>query len=249
LFSNFSEYHYFDEPFELLNQRLQRSNIIIDTNNKRALDAGCGGGRYTIALKKLGFKFVEGVDFSEININTAKSKQNNTEFSDIKYKIGNVLDLPYEDNRFDFVFSNGVLHHSESIEKGLSEMHRVMKKGGLGWIYLIEKPGGVHWDTIELLRRLIKPVDPELARLTLKLLGVPSNRVFYILDHIMVPINTRITINDIEKLLVDAGFNSLRRLDRGVDFDRIEHLKKIDHDNDAIWKYGVGEHRYIFSKS
>lgn len=43
-----------------------------------------------------------------------------------------ILDLPFEDESFDIVFCNHVLEHIEDDSKALSELYRVMKKGGWG---------------------------------------------------------------------------------------------------------------------
>ena len=66
------------------------------------------------------------------------------------------------------------------------------------------------------------------------------------LDHVMVPINLRLTAEDIVSALKTAGACSIRRLTRGVEFDRIESIHRRDPYADV--KYGVGEHRYVFSK-
>ena len=41
-----------------------------------------------------------------------------------------MLDLPYEDNSFNMVFSHGVLHHVPEIVKAEKEIHRVLRPGG-----------------------------------------------------------------------------------------------------------------------
>ena len=41
-----------------------------------------------------------------------------------------MLDLPFEDDTFDVVFSHGVLHHVPDIDGGQREIHRVLKPGG-----------------------------------------------------------------------------------------------------------------------
>lgn len=43
-----------------------------------------------------------------------------------------ILDLPFEDESFDIVFCNHVLEHIEDDKKAMSELYRVMKKGGWG---------------------------------------------------------------------------------------------------------------------
>lgn len=246
LFKNFNADKYFGEATELLKARLERNNIFPDNlSSKTVLDAGCGGGRYSAAWKQLGAKTVTGVDFSEIGINSAKERLKSVDL-DVNYQIEDVVNLSFENNSFDIVFSNGVLHHTRDCQSGVLEIVRVLKEGGMGWLYLIENPGGYFWDIIEILRIVMKDVDNETAREALKLLNVPTNRIFYILDHIMVPINLRWTDEEIQEVLKEGGAKNIQRLERGVDFDRIERL----HNNDpfAEIKYGVGEHRYVFTK-
>ena len=43
-----------------------------------------------------------------------------------------ILELPFEDNSFDFVFCNHVLEHIEDDSRAMSELYRVMRPGGTG---------------------------------------------------------------------------------------------------------------------
>lgn len=53
-------------------------------------------------------------------------------FSPIVDVKADILDLPFEDESFDIVFCNHVLEHIEDDGKAISELYRVMKKGGWG---------------------------------------------------------------------------------------------------------------------
>ncbi len=44
---------------------------------------------------------------------------------------GNVMDLPFESNFFDFIICNHVLEHVENVETALKEIHRTLKTGGI----------------------------------------------------------------------------------------------------------------------
>ena len=246
LFKAFDDEHYFDEAASLLRTRLTRNGIALErVRNWDVLDVGCGGGRYSAAWVKLGAKSVTGVDFSEIGIQTARERTAG-KFGNVKFEVGDVLAIPFPDNSFDCSFSNGVLHHTRDWKIGISEMVRVLKPDGFGWLYLIENPGGYFWDIIEILRVLMGPIDKSLARASLRILGIPTNRIFYILDHIMVPINLRLTESEIETSLTEAGAKDIHKLRRGTDFDRAEQI--YQQAPFAEMKYGVGEQRYIFTK-
>src|SRR5690606_9088266 len=53
-------------------------------------------------------------------------------FSPIVDVIADLLDLPFADEPFDVVFCNHVLEHIEDDRKAMSELFRVLKKGGWG---------------------------------------------------------------------------------------------------------------------
>ena len=247
LFEAFADASFWDEPKKLLQHRLERNGVSLESiKGKTVLDAGCGGGRYTVAWRLLGAASAVGVDVSTTGLADARKRVAQARIDNVEFKEGNVLQLPFPDHAFDIVFSNGVLHHSVDWARGVHELLRVMKPGGLGCLYLIENPGGLFWDLIEILRLVTEPVSRDLARASLRLIGIPGNRIFYMLDHVMVPINLRLTDGEIQLCLSAAGARDLRRLTRGADFDRIEQID-LGHPYARV-KYGVGEHRYVFSK-
>ncbi len=247
LFEGFSPESFWDETLNLLKLRLERNRIDPEVlRNKSLLDAGCGGGRYASAWRILGARPVVGVDISPRNIADAEARAREAKLSDVRFQVGDVLSLPFDDETFDVVFSNGVLHHTREWKTGIAEVMRVLRPGGNGWLYVIEKPGGLFWDSIEILRVITRDEDRATARRVLKLLGYPGNRIFYMLDHVMAPINLLLEPSEVEQTLVRYGAKNLRRLRRGTDFDRIERI--YQQEPYAEVKYGVGENRYWFSK-
>ena len=248
LFREFSPPSYFDEPSSLLRARLQRNSIEPSSwSRKTVLDAGCGGGRYTVAWRMLGARRVTGVDLSESGITDARRRIAKAHVNGVQFDRGDVLALPYEANQFAVVFSNGVLHHTVDWRRGISELVRVLEPAGLGWLYVIENPGGYFWDVIEMLRLVMRNEERDAVRRALADDAVPANRIFYMLDHVMVPINIRLTPHEVEDALRQSGAIGIRRLRRGADFDRVEALHRGDPY--AREKYGVGENRYVFTKA
>lgn len=247
LFKEFDQFSYFEESKNLLKTRLERNGIFPQNLDKlEVLDQGCGGGRYTVSWKLLGAKKATGIDFSSIGIEDAVHRVQNANIQNVSFIHGSVLDMPFKNESFDIVYSNGVLHHTDDWKKGIEELLRVLKKGGSGWLYLIENPGGIFWDKIEILRAILRRVNKKFAQEILKSFGIPMNRVFYMLDHVMVPINTRLTVKEITDALVDYGASDIIRLERGCDFDRSEAI--FQKKPFATEKFGVGEQRFWFSK-
>ena len=49
---------------------------------------------------------------------------------------GDARFLPCKDNSIDYIYSSGVLHHSDDVPKSISEIYRVLKPGGYAFIML-----------------------------------------------------------------------------------------------------------------
>ena len=98
------------------------------------LDAGCGTGLVTLGFYDAGFKPGKTValDLSLASLNLAMEqfgKERKTRKKNIIGVQGNVLQLPFEDESFDLVFSCGVLEYVP-LDEGLREMSRVLKSHG-----------------------------------------------------------------------------------------------------------------------
>ena len=60
----------------------------------------------------------------------AAARENTTDFSGVQYQIVDIQDIPYPENTFDMVIANMMLYHVPNLQKGLSEVRRVLKSGG-----------------------------------------------------------------------------------------------------------------------
>lgn len=98
-----------------------------------------------------------------------------------------VTDLSsWNDGSFDFVASNGVLHHTKNCNKGLKEHFRITKKGGIFWVYLYGA-GGIYWDIFDKLRPLLTDIPSSLVRAVLKKLDVREGLIYTYLDNLTAP--------------------------------------------------------------
>jgi len=96
------------------------------------LDVGCGTGRTTISLYRLGYK-VLGIDLVPEMIKNAKKISQEKNLA-INYETGNVTNLKYADNSFDnVIFSTngfGQIPGKSRRQKALDEIYRVIKHRG-----------------------------------------------------------------------------------------------------------------------
>ena len=98
---------------------------------KKVLDYGCGHGMHTIELARMGTKEVVGIDLSEESLKIAEERiQLLDPRSQILFKRMDAEALEFSNNSFDIVFDGGTFSSIE-LTKGLREIHRVLKPGGL----------------------------------------------------------------------------------------------------------------------
>ncbi|MBF0552992.1 MAG: class I SAM-dependent methyltransferase [Nitrospirae bacterium] len=92
------------------------------------LDVGCGAGWTTCLLAKV-CKMVDAFDISASSIGVLKERMRVNSIDNINPYIGNAEEIPFGDERFDFVFGNAVLHHV-TLDRVVPEIARVLKTGG-----------------------------------------------------------------------------------------------------------------------
>jgi ubiquinone/menaquinone biosynthesis C-methylase UbiE len=108
-----------------------------DVQGKRVLDAGCGGGFYSLLLSERGAK-VLGIDGSKEMIEIAKRKAS-SRMLDAEFLIGDISDLRIKDSTFDLVLSTLVLMDVEELDQAISEVVRVTRDGG-DIVILVQHP-------------------------------------------------------------------------------------------------------------
>ncbi len=96
------------------------------------LDVACGTADISIAVAKKNFNQVIGVDISKEMLAIGEKKVKALNLDDtIKLVYGDSEDLKFEDGSFDAVTVGFGVRNFENLEIGLSEMCRVLKRGGI----------------------------------------------------------------------------------------------------------------------
>ena len=119
-------------------------------------DIGCGSGRF-IDLLANGKTSIIGVDSSGSVEAAALKFLNNPK---VLICQADVLNLPIKENRIDYVYSIGVLHHTASPIQGVSEIARVMKIGGTAAISVYEKYGYYDDPIVTIYRKFFSKTWP-----------------------------------------------------------------------------------------
>jgi ubiquinone/menaquinone biosynthesis C-methylase UbiE/uncharacterized protein YbaR (Trm112 family) len=105
--------------------------------NKICVDAGCGHGRFTEIMAEGAASLSIGIDLGE---GIEKARLRTKHLENVELVQADLLKLPFKSNIVDYIWSDGVLHHTENTEKGLNEVARLVKEnGGLRvWFYPVD---------------------------------------------------------------------------------------------------------------
>lgn len=98
----------------------------------KALDVCSGTGDWSISLAEAVGESGEviGLDFSKNMLSVAEEKKIEMDLKQLEFIHGNAMELPFEDQVFDYVTIGFGLRNVPDYETVLKEMHRVTKPGG-----------------------------------------------------------------------------------------------------------------------
>lgn len=121
--------------------RKKAVKIISKKNPKEILDIATGTGDFAIESLKLDPKAITGVDISNGMLEKGKEKIIKKGYDKvITLQYGDSENLPFDDNSFDAITVGFGVRNFENLEKGLSEMLRVLRPGGIAAILEFSKP-------------------------------------------------------------------------------------------------------------
>lgn len=107
-----------------------------DLDGKLLLDTGCGTGDFhAYATRKFNVEII-GIDIAD---SVDRAFKINKFKPNINYIQGSVITPPIKDKVFDFIYSNGVLHHVPHPYKAFESLARLNKTGGRIYIWLYHK--------------------------------------------------------------------------------------------------------------
>ena len=105
---------------------------------ERVLDVGCGPGALTAELvRRVGSVSVSAVDPSESFVLAARARQ-----PGVDVQCGSAERLPYQEDEFDASLAQLVVHFMADPVKGLREMARVTRRGGVVAACVWDHAGG-----------------------------------------------------------------------------------------------------------
>jgi SAM-dependent methyltransferase len=174
-------------------------------NRPLLLDAGCGAGLSGLTLfgplldriRYLGVDISPAVDIARKRFEEARNPG--------LFMQLDLMQLPFPPGSIDIIFSEGVLHHTDSTEQALKRLSKLLKPGGRFLFYVYRKKGPIREFTDDYLREALQPMTPSQAWDAL----MPLTKLGKALGELDIEIDVP---ESIELLRIPAGRINLQRL-------------------------------------
>ena len=169
---------------ELFFHRKHLAAVEMDLRNlsgKTVLEIGSGAGAHSALFRWHGAHVIStDITLSRVAA-TAQKLQMIKGCGDYCCLQADAERLPFADNLFDVVYSNGVLHHTPDTDRCVQEVYRVLKPGGVAVIMLYAKHSFYYWCTIFFLKGLVLGnwfrYSNWLGRVTEWMTSIPQSQV------------------------------------------------------------------------
>tara|TARA_R110001592_G_scaffold175466_1_gene414596 strand:- start:17451 stop:18467 length:1017 start_codon:yes stop_codon:yes gene_type:complete len=125
------------------------------------LDLGCGSGfsAYALFREQLANLNYYGVEISDGIFHARKwmDAHNNKGH----YLKGDIAELPFLDNQADIILCTGVLQHTDSVDKSIASLARILKPKGTGFVNCYKKPAPIRAFSDKFINSHVKDLPIE----------------------------------------------------------------------------------------
>ena len=186
---------------------------------KKVLEVGCGTGQLSIYFSIGTNNEVVGLDPTIESLILAKNFSEKYNISNIKLVNADIFDDVLKDNYFDFIWCNGVLHHTKDPYGAFKILIKSLKINGYVLIGLYNKYGRVRTIIRRYIykifgRKILSKIDPTLRNLKLD----HDEQTAWIRDQYTHPIESLHTIDEVLKWFKEYNIDFISSIPSS-DFD------------------------------
>jgi SAM-dependent methyltransferase len=177
---------------------------------RSVLDAGCGNGRWAYGFAKLGARLTE-VDVNPVAVEKTRTVLEPFDV-DKRFFVSPLEELSQHlpPEKYDLVFSWGVLHHCQSFTRALREVASFVADEGVLYVYLYDRDSISHADELEIFKERVRynlmQSGEERRRFLLGKAGGDPQLVHAYHDAYAPLINRRVSLEPARDRILAEGF-------------------------------------------
>lgn len=202
--------------------------------DKWVLDAGCGNGRWSYGLARLGAN-VTAVDVNQSAIDATKDALK--EFDVVKeFHASRLEDLLgiLSSRKYDLAFCWGVLHHSRSFNRALDTLCNLVSEHGILYLYIYGRESLNYDDDVELFKKRVYyntlPDEKSKHAFLLKASRNDPSKIHAVHDLYAPLVNRRLEFDYVKGFLQARGFGDVARtIDDSELFVRAIRTNSVQH--------------------
>lgn len=186
----------------------------------RVLDAGCGTGQLALYLSMVKASVV-GIDFSFASLQKGQAFKERFGLHDARFVQMNLFEPALRPESFDYVFSNGVLHHTGDASGGFRGLCALVKPGGFIVIGLYNRYGRLLLDLRRVIFRVTRGrflgLDYIMRQ---RSVGEEKKRIWF-LDQYRNPHEDTFTVEDVLGWFAESGIDYVNAVPKLTPFERL----------------------------
>jgi SAM-dependent methyltransferase len=195
--------------------------------NKAVLEIGCGTGQLSNYFAINTNNKIVALDPTIESLNLAKNFSNKNKISNINFINADIFDDVLVDNFFDFIWCNGVLHHTKDPQKAFEITSKSLKKNGYILLGLYNKIGRVRTIIRKYLSKIFGLKYLEFFDPTLKNLKLSQNeKKAWINDQYLHPIESLHTLDEVLKWFRQNDIEYINSIP-SCDFEHIPNYNEL----------------------
>jgi len=203
--------------------RLLDEQIPYDAN---IFEAGCGTGQLSNFLATTWGRTVVGADLCLNSLKLAQKFKKDNSIENVTFAQMNLFKPALKPESFDFVISNGVLHHTSNPRLGFQSISKLLKRGGFIVIGLYNK----YWRLQTDLRRFMfnisgnrfKKLDPHLRENI-----SDGKKTAWFMDQYKNPHESKHTIDEVLKWFNEDGFEFMNSIPKSIAIENFSADEKL----------------------
>ncbi len=166
--------------------------------NKKVLEVGCGTGQLSSYLSIGTNNNVVAMDATKESLKLANEFAKKNNLQNIHFLNADIFDDVLKDNFFDFIWCNGVLHHTKNPYEAFKIIIKSLKQNGYILVGLYNKIGRVRTKFRKLLfkifgKRILLIIDPTLRNLKKD----SDEQIAWIRDQYQHPVESMHTLDEV----------------------------------------------------